>query len=417
MCKRIAVPDASVSGPSVANPGSFKYHSAQPFLMLKTMMLGLVLAAVALSGIMFVAISVTSAETVPSPLQQMRDGIPIGKVVCFEDRVLMASQSGMPACVFEESVLELNTRGFELVGDLPPGTCLTSPAASISGEPLLGPLPKVCISNLPAINETAIVTVTYTHDSRLDVTETETQSYPRDYSTGWRVSLGFEIVDSGNMTAKPFYPPGWNEPTDYEYSTPTPLNTWESVTYTFEVRAVEEGNNYVAGVGYYGVDAHIFMYLDDEETMFSSEHRALYPEMHQSPPKMSKNEMAQAEDAEHLRQLAEAIKNPPPNIGRSLEEGEIIEVAIMWVVKEGFTPEEAVEHLARHASLNVDELRRILTGADFSEDEINIVLPTSGTYTAYPDGCVHMTSPSGASICVLEGSVPKMEVLGFELAG
>ena len=304
------------------------------------------------------------------------------------------------------------------MGDLPPGTCLTPPAASISGEPLLGPLPKVCISNLPAINETAIVTVTYTHASHYKIiTDAALQAHPIAYSTGWRISPGFEIVDSGSMTAKPFYTPGRDEPKDYRYSVPTQITPGESVTYTFEVRAVEEGTNYVAGVGYYEVDAHIFMYLDDEETMFDSEHRARYPEMHQQPSKMSKSDMAQAEEAEHLRQLAEAIKNPPPNIGRTLEGDERIGVAIMWVVKEGFTPEEAVEHLARHASLNVDELRRILTGADFSEDEINSVLPTSGTYTAYPDGCVHMTSPSGASICVLEGSVPKMEVLGFELAG
>ena len=345
--------------------------------MLKTMMLGLVLTAVALSGIMFVAISVTSAETVPSPLQQMRDGIPIGKVVCFEDRVLMVSQTGMPACVFEESVLELETRGFELLGKMPSGTFLMSSSTSISGEPLLGPLPEVRISNLPAINETAVVTVTYTHASHYKIiTDTALQAHPISYSTGWRVSPGFEIVDSGNMTVKPFYPPGRDEPKYYQYLVPTQINPGEFVTYTFEVRAVEEGTNYVAGVGYYEVDAHIFMYLDDEETMFDSEHRVLYPELHPPPYQMSKSEMAQAEEAEHLRQLAEAIKNPPPNIGRSLEEGEIIEVAIMWVVKEGFTLEEAVKHLASLASLNVDDIRRILAGAGFSEDEINSALPT-----------------------------------------
>ena len=74
--------------------------------MLKIIVLGLVLAAVALSGVM----SVASAETVSSPLQQVRDGVPIGEIVCSNDRVLMVSQTGMPACVFEESVLELKTR-------------------------------------------------------------------------------------------------------------------------------------------------------------------------------------------------------------------------------------------------------------------------------------------------------------------
>ena len=298
---------------SSSNPKLLKCSPTQSSLMLKIIILGLVLAAIALSGVIYVA----SVDT-----------------------------------------------------------CLTPPAVSISGEPLLGPLPEVCISNLPAINETAIVIVTYTHDSTYVVTDTTPQAYPEAFSTGWRVSQGFEIVDSGNMTAEPFYSPGRDEPNYYQYLVPTHLNIGESITYTFEVRAVEEGTNYVAGIGYYEVDAPIFMYLDDEETMFHSEHRALYPEMHQPPPKMSKSERAQAEEAEHLRQLAEAIKNPPPNIGRSLEEGEIIEVAIMWVVKEGFTPEEAVKHLAPLASLNVDDIRRILTGAGFSEDEINSAMPT-----------------------------------------
>ena len=74
--------------------------------MLKIIILGLVLATIALSGTM----SAASAETVPSPLQQVRDGVPISEIVCSNDRVLMVSQTGMPACVFEESVLELKTR-------------------------------------------------------------------------------------------------------------------------------------------------------------------------------------------------------------------------------------------------------------------------------------------------------------------
>ena len=80
--------------------------------MLKTIMLGLVLAAIALSGVMSVAISVASAETVPSPLQQVRDGVPTGEVMCSENRVLMLSHSGSPACVFEASGEMLEQRGF-----------------------------------------------------------------------------------------------------------------------------------------------------------------------------------------------------------------------------------------------------------------------------------------------------------------
>ena len=85
--------------------------------MIKTIMLGLVLAAVALSGI----ISVASAETVPSPLQQVRDGVPTGEVVCSNDRVLMVSQIGMPACVYATSTSDFLQRGFTMgsVQDVP----------------------------------------------------------------------------------------------------------------------------------------------------------------------------------------------------------------------------------------------------------------------------------------------------------
>ena len=79
--------------------------------MIKTIMFGLGLAAIALSGIM----SAASAETAPSPLQQVRDGVPTGEVVCSDDRVLMVSHSGSPACVFSDSVDMLVQIGFMVI--------------------------------------------------------------------------------------------------------------------------------------------------------------------------------------------------------------------------------------------------------------------------------------------------------------
>ena len=64
-----------------SNSRSSKYSSTRSFLMLKIIMLGLVLAAVALSGVM----SVANAETVPSPLQQVRDGVRADEVICSDD--------------------------------------------------------------------------------------------------------------------------------------------------------------------------------------------------------------------------------------------------------------------------------------------------------------------------------------------
>ena len=59
------------------------------------------------------------AEPIPPPYQQVRDGTPVGEVVCAGDRMLMLSPSGMPACVFAESVEVLERRGFVLLSEVP----------------------------------------------------------------------------------------------------------------------------------------------------------------------------------------------------------------------------------------------------------------------------------------------------------
>ena len=84
---------------------------------MKITILALVMAAVALSGIM----SAASAEIVPSPLQQVQNGVPIGEVVCSEDRILMLSSSGSPVCVNESSTSAFLQRGFTMgfVQDVP----------------------------------------------------------------------------------------------------------------------------------------------------------------------------------------------------------------------------------------------------------------------------------------------------------
>ncbi len=75
--------------------------------MQKLMTIMLIVAAVTLAGTVHAA----SAEA-PSPNQQLRDGTPISEITCNDGRVLMASPSGRPACVFESSVEILLDRGF-----------------------------------------------------------------------------------------------------------------------------------------------------------------------------------------------------------------------------------------------------------------------------------------------------------------
>ena len=83
--------------------------------MQKITILGL---AVAISMVSC-TVSVAEAEPIPSPYQQVRDGTPVGEVVCAGDRMLMLSPSGMPACVFAESVEVLERRGFVLLSEVP----------------------------------------------------------------------------------------------------------------------------------------------------------------------------------------------------------------------------------------------------------------------------------------------------------
>ena len=64
-------------------------------------------------------VSVAEAEPIPSPYRQARDGVPVGEIVCAGDRMLMLSPSGMPACVFAESVEVLERRGFVLLSEVP----------------------------------------------------------------------------------------------------------------------------------------------------------------------------------------------------------------------------------------------------------------------------------------------------------
>ena len=63
-------------------------------------------------------VSVAEAEPIPSPYRQARDGVPIGEIVCAGDRMLMLSPSGMPTCVFAESVEVLERRGFVLLSEV-----------------------------------------------------------------------------------------------------------------------------------------------------------------------------------------------------------------------------------------------------------------------------------------------------------
>ena len=84
--------------------------------MRKITMLGLVVAISMASGI----IPTAETEPIPPSYRQMQDGVPIGEIVCAGARILMQSPSGMPACVFVDSIRPLDARGFVLLGEITP---------------------------------------------------------------------------------------------------------------------------------------------------------------------------------------------------------------------------------------------------------------------------------------------------------
>ena len=93
--------------------------------MLQVTMLGLALAAFVLS----VAVPAASAETIPSPLQQVQEGIPFDEIQCRDGQALMQSPGGTSACVNESSSAKLAERGWKAVAGLQ-----TNQEASIGGH-------------------------------------------------------------------------------------------------------------------------------------------------------------------------------------------------------------------------------------------------------------------------------------------
>ena len=335
--------------------------------MLKIMVFALVLAAIALSGVMSVTMYVASTETVPSPLQQVRDGVTANEIVCSEDRVLVASPSGMPACVFKESVLELETRGFGFVGesfDMFPIKSTGDHASYSRNSPDL----VVSMSRLPNINETAVVEITYTNDFHLNVTDTEDFSVHDSYKIGWVVSPGFEIVDSGGVEPWSLYV-SKRLPQALTYLEFVPLDFGESKTYRIVVKAVNEGTNYVTGIGYIHESITIRLYLDDEETLPYLEHLKRYPEMHERP--------ARAEPQSDLPTKAERdalMAATPPYVPPTREK--VLEWFADFFGDQNPNPEvgwalDLVLNLGKSVNINMTDARQILSDIGYSDGEID----------------------------------------------
>ena len=207
--------------------------------MLKIIMLGFVLAAIVLSGTMFVADAekimssvpdtitmissplVPTMEMIPSPFQQVRNGVPADEVVCSYGRILMTSPSVVPACVFAGSVEMLEQRGFALPSEMPrdvlspkrPKTSEKAGITSSSAASKTGDRPFVTTWRTTSPNEWIIVPVggatgIYTVDwgddrTTANVTGNQIHSYKKAGTYTVAITGNFERIYLDGHTINP----------------------------------------------------------------------------------------------------------------------------------------------------------------------------------------------------------------------
>ena len=292
--------------------------------MLKITILGIILAAVALSG----AIYVVDPKT-----------IPLFTYVAETEHI-----NPSDVCPIKSSDMQQDSDG---IGQI-------------------SPPPMVCISRLPNIGETAVAEITYTNQVGSDVTEDHSMA---DYlKVGWIVSSGFEVVDSGGVEP-------WtanvsrHEPPVTMYRKFVPLDVGESKTYRIEIRAVNEGTSYVTGLGYGSAFAQIFLYLDDEETLPYDEHRERYPEMHPVP-----KSTPYVRSTELFPPLTDEQRNAAQY---EPTRDETVEWFTNYLITSGNNADWAVASLWHSGILNSTEILTVLAGAGFTDDEIDEVMAGS----------------------------------------
>ena len=230
------------------------------------------------------------------------------------------------------------------------------------------PPPVISISRLPEIGKTAVVEINFTNSAWGHVTDTE-RYRTGFFETGWTITSEFEIVDSGGLKYETIYNPGTNEIVQYQYTEFTPLNVGESKTYRIEVRAVEEGRSTISTYGYEQNESAIFMHIDDEETMLTRDHMALYPEMHERVTRSvpDKEPEPKPPTEEEARELEQNVREPTRE--------ELVAFLTEYMRDEQLSIEWALDNLLPPTGhLNMTDVRQILTGAGYTNDEINDVV-------------------------------------------
>ena len=372
--------------------------------MQKLMTIMMIVASIALAE----AVHDASAEELPG--QQSQDMASATAGACADTHKPMLSPSGTTACVFPESVLFLEKRGFVYVGepfDMFP--IKSFGVLSGSSESSHGSDPVISMSRMPSINETAVVEITYTNTLRYNVTDTEEYRDFYGFVTGWRVSDGFEVLDSDGLEYDTVYVGGANW-TLASYTAFTPLDSGESITYRLEIRAVSEGHAAVGGLGYFTSASSINLYLDEDEALFLHEHATKYPELYERPavPKSDARTLIPPLTDEELKNVP---AGEPPS--REL----LIDFFAAYFAdidpdQEIGTSLDFVQQVSALSNLNMTDIRQILRDGGYTDAEIDAELSRRVSASAAvqtdmaPFVTTWQTKTAGESITIPVGGAP-----------
>ena len=114
------------------------------------------------------------AEPIPPPYRQVRDGVPVGEIVCAGDRMLMLSPSGTPACVFASSMDALVSRGFVLAFETVPDASKTGDRPFVTTWRTASPNESITI---PVGSSTGTYTVDWGDGTATSVTGDASHAY------------------------------------------------------------------------------------------------------------------------------------------------------------------------------------------------------------------------------------------------
>lgn len=328
-----------------------------------------------------------------TPLQQLRDGVLPTEVLCADNMVLM-QRDARPACVSTGTADKLEGRGWEMVvhTDLTRqhSPIRTDPGAVyehrsdagvkhelvVYGEPSV-PLvadTTLTISNIPRIDETAVLTMTTTLPTyfyTLDDNGGHVKKHVPDNHTGPETTVGFELsshLDVLDLDPRLAEFNVINEGPDYGYRTHlksmTQLTVTPGQTYSFNItiQPVQEGQIGISAYGFAGDRIPLALAVGGDTAMLS---RDYYENNETFLERLDEGAAGPSEDQYVMVPIdihADEYVPPPPLSDDALEgiylhvftPGQNADEEIVYTVQ------EMVDEMLNHGQWDKDRIQRFL---------------------------------------------------------